>query len=153
MRICKNCGSEFVGKRSDASYCSVNCGNRFRNKRHYAANPEKFTASRKWYNSHVEKRILSRIKHKAKRFGIEFDIDVSDIVVPDNCPILGMPLVKVNQGSGYHTNSPSLDRIDPEKGYTKGNVRVISARANLLKNDASSTELRLILKDLEGLGL
>ena len=43
---------------------------------------------------------------------------------------------------------PSLDRIDGAKGYVKGNVRVISHRANMLKNDATIEELELVLKDL-----
>ena len=152
MKTCKNCNTEFEGKRSDAVYCSVACSNRYRNRKHYANNPEKFTASRKWYNSHVEQRILSRIKSKSKKHNIEFNLDVSDIIVPETCPILGIKLVTTNQGRGYHTNSPSLDKIDPKLGYTKGNVRVISARANLLKNDATSVEMRLILADLERLG-
>lgn len=45
--------------------------------------------------------------------------------------------------------SPSLDRIDSSKGYVKGNVRVISARANMLKNNATVEELTLVLKDLK----
>lgn len=45
--------------------------------------------------------------------------------------------------------SPSLDKIIPSLGYVPGNVRIISARANLLKNDATVDELRAILKDAE----
>ena len=152
MKICKHCNSEIVGKRSDAEYCSNVCGNRARNKKHYDNNPEKFTAQRKWYNSHPEERILTRIKSNAKRKGLPFNLELSDIVIPDVCPILGIVLKTTNQGSGYHTDSPSLDKINPTLGYVKGNVRVISARANLLKNDASSDELRLVLADLVGLG-
>lgn len=48
-------------------------------------------------------------------------------------------------------NDPSVDRIIPELGYTKGNVRVISNRANLLKNNASIEEIELVLEDLRRL--
>jgi hypothetical protein len=41
-------------------------------------------------------------------------------------------------------SSPSLDRIDNSKGYVKGNVAVISFRANTLKNNATADELRAI---------
>lgn len=46
-------------------------------------------------------------------------------------------------------NAPSLDRIDSDKGYTRDNTRVISNRANTLKNNMTLEECRLILKDLE----
>jgi hypothetical protein len=44
---------------------------------------------------------------------------------------------------------PSLDRIDNNKGHVKGNVRMISYRANVLKSDATVEELTLVLADLK----
>lgn len=92
--------------------------------------------------------MIYRVKSRAKKAGIAFDIDISDIVIPAICPVLGIALTP-HEGRGYHPASPSLDRIKPRLGYTKGNVRVISARANLLKSDASLNELRRVLADLE----
>ena len=63
--------------------------------------------------------------------------------VPEYCPILGIKLV---YGGGSSENSPSLDRIDVTKGYTVGNVWFISARANMIKNDASFKELQKFSK-------
>jgi hypothetical protein len=40
--------------------------------------------------------------------------------------------------------SPSLDRVDPRKGYVPGNVRVISDRANRLKGDRSLSEIQAL---------
>ena len=49
-----------------------------------------------------------------KKFSI-----LSDIIFPTHCPILGIELIK--GGTGVQTfNSPSIDRIDPNKGYIKG---------------------------------
>jgi hypothetical protein len=41
-------------------------------------------------------------------------------------------------------NSPSLDRINPEKGYVRGNIAIISYRANRMKADGTADEHRLI---------
>ena len=41
-------------------------------------------------------------------------------------------------------DSKSLDRIDPTKGYVPGNIRVISSRANILLNNMTAEEAKLI---------
>ena len=93
--------------------------------------------------------MLTRIKYRAKTQGLAFDLDITDIVVPEVCPVLGIPLThNVGKGAGFHADSPSVDKIIPSLGYTKGNVRVISARANLLKSDATVAELEKVLDDL-----
>ncbi len=90
-------------------------------------------------------------KCRAKKKNIEFSISKEDIIIPDVCPILGIS-IKRNEQSGFHSDSPSLDRINPDKGYTKDNIRVISNRANLLKSNATIKELELVYKDALGLG-
>jgi len=90
--------------------------------------------------------ILAQAKSRAKRDGLEFSLKEEDIIIPTHCPILGIP-IKRNIGSGFHKDSPSLDRIDNTKGYTKNNIRIISNRANLLKCDATLEELELLIKD------
>lgn len=86
---------------------------------------------------------------RAKRRGIRFDDSAPEIDLPDRCPILGIAL-SWNARRGVHAaDSPSLDRIVPERGYVAGNLRVISNRANTLKNNATLEEIRLIMADLE----
>lgn len=71
-----------------------------------------------------------------------FSITVADINVPERCPLLDT-ILKV--GSGVQTPaSPTLDRIENDKGYVPGNVWVISLRANRLKGDATPDELTRI---------
>lgn len=65
-------------------------------------------------------------------------------MVPSHCPILGLPLFVMVGTKGGGPNSPSLDKIEPSRGYVPGNVIVISNRANRLKSDASVEELRAI---------
>ena len=80
---------------------------------------------------------------RATKLALPFDLTVADVIIPDACPILGIPLSK---GSGRcQANSPSLDRRNPSLGYVRGNVAVISHRANTIKNDATTEELAAVL--------
>ena len=100
-----------------------------------------------WRASNPQKEMLLRTRNRAKRKGFAFNITLDDLgKIPEVCPILGIPL-KINVGSGLHPDSPSVDRIVPNKGYTKGNVRIISTRANHLKSNATVEELEKILED------
>lgn len=100
-------------------------------------------SQRRWRQKNPERMILQSTRTRAKKFGIPFDISLEDVPVPELCPVLGIPLFR---GKGKLTNnSPSIDRKVPAKGYVKGNVLVISYRANRLKYDCtSSAELRAV---------
>lgn len=89
-----------------------------------------------------EYKMLQRAKSRSRSSGREFDLKISDIIIPDICPILGIKLV-VNSGrSGAYRSSPSLDRVDNMRGYTSDNIQVISQLANAMKCHATNTELR-----------
>lgn len=92
--------------------------------------------------------LLEGARRRAARKGITFAIDISDIVVPERCPVLGMEMQR--HAGKAAPNSFSLDRVDPAQGYVKGNVAVISMRANALKSDASPEELAAILTKIHG---
>ncbi len=90
----------------------------------------------------LARRLWESARRRAEEQGLPFDIEPSDIVVPHFCPVLGFPLAA---GVGQiHDGSPTVDRIVPERGYVKGNIVVVSFRANRLKNNASVDELRRI---------
>lgn len=90
-----------------------------------------------------EWRMHQRAKSRCKQSNREFNIEVSDIVIPDVCPILGIELNMNSGKSGAYRNSPSLDRIDNSRGYTKDNIQVISQLANAMKCHATDKELRM----------
>lgn len=103
----------------------------------------------------ITSSIVRGARNRAKDKNLPFDIDLDYVrsMVGENaelashCPVFGIPLdwsCMRNNGYGALPNSPSLDRIDPERGYVKGNIKIISFRANQIKNDASHQELKLV---------
>lgn len=79
---------------------------------------------------------------RAKRAGVDFAISEEDIVIPLRCPVFHLTL---RHGRDNLDTSPTLDRIVPSRGYVRGNIVVISGRANRIKNDATLEELEALV--------
>ena len=58
----------------------------------------------------------------------------------DKCPVFGFKFNK-NSTKNNRDYAPSLDRIDPKKGYTKENTIVVSMLANRIKTDAKIEDI------------
>ena len=94
----------------------------------------------------LKKSLLRSAKQRAKAKGLDFNITIDDFELPTICPLLDITLSsEYKQASD---NSYSLDRIDSSKGYIKGNVWVISNKANRMKSNATLQELELLVKNL-----
>lgn len=105
---------------------------------------------RDYRRRHVARYLLALCKARAKRTGVPFNLTEDDIVIPPVCPALGIPLV--NFGSrGPADSSATVDRVDPAKGYVRGNIAVISGLANRIKNNANATDILKVGKWLKGL--
>ena len=99
---------------------------------------------------HDRKQNLCDTGYRAKKKGIPFELTLDYIneIWPDGnkCPVFGIPFVR---GKGEQCPaSPTLDRIEPNKGYTIGNVQVISALANRIKTDATAAEVMIVAQYL-----
>lgn len=92
------------------------------------------------------KYLYNLAKGRSKERGIDFSLDVSDLVWNDYCPLLGLCLNQHDPDMDYHA---SLDRIDSTKGYVKGNVMIISYRANRIKSNAVAEELLILGRNLK----
>lgn len=130
-----------------------------RAKRWAEGNPEKRREIfSRWVKSEKGKKYQSRYRkdrplkyrvamaqRRAKKTGIEFDITADDLVLPEVCPLLGITIDAHSESSDHW---PSLDRLDNTKGYVRGNVLIISYRANRIKSDATAAELQLMARNL-----
>lgn len=83
--------------------------------------------------------VWQRAKKRAEHLGVAFDLPLTGIFIPVFCPVLDVQLVV---GEGRLPESPSLDRINPNKGYVVQNCRVICDHANRIKGDLDLGRLR-----------
>ena len=157
LKICKKCNeskevTEFYKTvynlpRAWCKNCELACNAEWRKR-----NPHLIRKYRENYklkypnNSHPKRELLVRtgehhiireIKRKAKHLKIPFNLNTSDVTIPEFCPIFGVKLV-----SGATNNSYSIDKIIPSLGYIKENVIIVSLRVNRIKSDASLKELK-----------
>lgn len=103
---------------------------------------QKYDNSRKNFVSEM----LNRAKRRALLEELPFELTADNLVIPDKCPILGVPLVLGTKGNYRYTYS--LDKKDPSLGYTVANTRVVSMLANTMKNDATREELEAFAKNI-----
>ena len=101
----------------------------------------------------AERWLLASAKKRSNKNNLEMSIDVSYIKsiwpIDNKCPILKEKFV---QGQMIMNDlSATIDRIDNSIGYVKGNVRIISAKANSVKNKATLEELEFMLKNWKNL--
>ena len=87
-----------------------------------------------------ERKILRFTKSHCVKRGVEFNLELADIIIPTHCPYLGIELT-VGLGLGKRDSAASIDRINPNEGYVRGNVQIISLLANRMKNSATEEQL------------
>lgn len=107
--------------------------------------------TRRYHQRHPDRRLLLEARKRAKRYGMRLNITIEDCAIPKICPVLGLPLRRGASGKVW-AGSPTLDRIDSRKGYVKGNVIVVSKKANTIKSDATIAELQAVLNFYRTIG-
>lgn len=87
---------------------------------------------------------LTNARRRAKLRGLVFDISLEDLLpLPTHCPVFGFELNYQSEDSNDPTGF-SLDRIDNNVGYVRGNVLIVSLKANKLKRDATIADLTIL---------
>lgn len=84
-------------------------------------------------------RLLSAARRRARENNFLIDIDrkwIEERLHTLKCEATGVDLVLERDKSVQHTPfKPSIDRIDNNKGYTKGNCRIVAVIYNKAKSD------------------
>ena len=129
MKVCKKCGlpkplKEYNKGKADCRTCTK------KQWREWRSEPE-----------NVIRTLVNSARRRAKKSGVDFDINYKDLPMPAGCPVLGIPFDSTNITT---PNSPSIDRLDPNKGYVKGNVVIISHMANRIKSNATPNQIRAV---------
>ena len=100
---------------------------------------------------------LHGVKCRAKKENLPYNLDIEYFIdkdtkpdgqktgYPDYCPILG---IKIDAKLGKD-HRPSFDKVIPEHGYLKGNVQIISYKANRLKSNMHIKDFRKFVEYIE----
>lgn len=137
-------GLQYKCRSCDIAYQSER---RIENKEKNSEYSKQYQRNRRKNFEYRLKMLINASKQRAKNKNREHSItleDVKEIYPIDGCcPIFGMKL-EFNS-SGFRESSPSIDRINSEKGYTKENIQIISWKANRIKGYASLQELEMLI--------
>lgn len=99
---------------------------------------------RQYTRENFEARLLAAVKHRAKKKGLEFNLTIDDIVIPNFCPKTGIPLLIHNNSENSkqkYIDTPSVDRINPNLGYVKDNIQIVCYWYNIAKLTFSDEEM------------
>jgi hypothetical protein len=174
LKLCQTCSTDISAKRKKSKFCSLSCAtkynrllvlqkdvpnehkkcgkcleiksfNKFRKNKNSAFGYSYFCIEcdkQRIYTRDKRKVLFNAAKKRAKDNNIDFNLELDDIILPLKCPILGIELVFNTDKA--KDNSYSIHRIDPNKGYIKSNIQIISFKANTIKNNASLTEIEKV---------
>jgi hypothetical protein len=101
------------------------------------------------FRAQCMKKFKTKARNVKGRTRHDWDLEFEDVYFPLICPVLGVKLDYKSAEGSHSDYSASFDRLDPNLGYVRGNVVVMSMRANRLKNDGTAEELRAIADFLD----
>ena len=100
------------------------------------------TCYNKYYRDNNHKYLKASMvydaKERAKKKNMDFNLVKKDIHFPEVCPVFN---IKLEHGRKNWKSSPTIDRIDNNKGYVLDNCIVVSCIANTIKNSATPKQI------------
>ncbi len=95
------------------------------------------------------RRVFTRARQRACKGRLDFALKLEDMIVlweqcEGRCGVSGLDFSfeRFDQALVKHPFGPSIDRIDPKKGYTIANTRLVCTAANFAMNQWGSEVLR-----------
>ncbi len=123
----------------------IKCGKKAKTQKlSYEKWKKKFNENKNSCMQRAKTYIIGNIRSRATVNKLPFNLTHEDIHIPDKCPVLDLNLTFYVDGFSERNNTISVDRLIPELGYVKGNIRMISMKANRLKSNASFEEIELL---------
>lgn len=125
MIKCEVCGTLFKGKGPRPKYCSSKC-----------VNVGGYEIKKLNYEWRLNK-LCAMAKNRAKTKDLQFNLSKQYLIDLWNanggcCEVTKIPFELGNPEKGkVHPYAPPIDRINPELGYVKGNVRIVAYQLNV----------------------
>lgn len=149
MKTCKNCKLEKslddfkVQVKDNKKYyraVCIKCSN-------FLANHKKQLNIKSNLTTYISKS-LDNAKTRAKNKGFEFSLTKEWYIanLPSHCPVFNTVL---DFTSTLDEHKPSIDRVNSAKGYTEENCKIISWKANNIKNQWNLHELQAVVNYLK----
>lgn len=118
-------------------------------------NPEKFKKQYKARYDTVKGRLkilLQGAKQRAKKRGLEFDLDYTWAISEwgDGCCKRTNIKFNLNNNGTTGNYSPTIDRIDNSRGYTKDNCQLVIWMYNRAKGSGTDIDVTVLAKALLG---
>lgn len=90
------------------------------------------------------KVLIAHARLRAGKKGLAFELDIdwaAKAIISGKCEVTGLAFDLSLTGE-RNLYGPSLDRVEPSKGYTKENTKVVLFGYNACKNTATEDEAR-----------
>ena len=105
--------------------------------------------SRLWKKNNPMKVFRGRVKRRAREAKVEFNLDFEwfkERLDRGACEATGLPFV--DSEKPMDSFQPSVDRTDPNGGYTKDNCKMVVWMYNSCKGDNSHKDVMIFAKAL-----
>tara|TARA_S200000501_G_scaffold326762_1_gene325538 strand:+ start:5692 stop:6198 length:507 start_codon:yes stop_codon:yes gene_type:complete len=141
--VCTNCKQRKGEAKFELKLNKNGTKSRMRKCNDCTASSRRYITERKSYFSKIcsaQKYMHSSGKRAPKGLAWAIDpeylLDLFD-AQKGRCGYSGVLMTTFRDGTGSHDLNASIDRIDPEQGYTKDNIHLVCYRVNLMKHSLS----------------